>query len=234
MFQKYYKIVFLPGLGADHRFFKYLLKKLPGSVCITWITPEPNEHLEHYAERLSQHLENTKETIIVCGVSFGGMIAPYFAKHIKSQICIIISTVKYRKQFPRRYYPLFLLSKIPFLLYMIIYITHIFLRILLSVSAIRGKINAEIIRQFISIKPILLTRLIKMMFKWGYCKKLPEENFDFPIIHVHGEQDLIIPVSLVSPDICIKNGGHCLPLSHHQIIYDILTKEYRNICPEIF
>jgi pimeloyl-ACP methyl ester carboxylesterase len=228
MFQNHYKIIFLPGLGADCRFFKYLLKKLPGSVCVTWTTPKPNESLEHYADRLSQQVENPQETIIVCGVSFGGMVAPYFAKRFKSKICVIISTVKYRKQFPMRYYLLFLLSKIPFLIQTVIYAVHVFLRVLLNVSLIRCKIKVEIIQQFISMKPVLLTCLVRMMFRWGYYKNFSEENYDFPIIHVHGERDLIIPVSLVTPDICIKNGGHCLPLSHHQIIYDILLCLSRN------
>jgi pimeloyl-ACP methyl ester carboxylesterase len=67
-------IVFLTGLGADHRLFKHQTAAFPDSVALDWIEPNPGEVLEDYAVRLADTLLELQKPIIVCGLSLGGMI----------------------------------------------------------------------------------------------------------------------------------------------------------------
>ena len=70
---------------------------------------EHPERLEEYAKRLVQTVTPSCRCIVV-GLSFGGMLAPYIAKEIQAERCILLSSVKSGKEFPRWYrlgYPLF-------------------------------------------------------------------------------------------------------------------------------
>jgi hypothetical protein len=47
-------LVFLPGVGADHRLFKYQMAAFRNSYAVDWIDPLPHESLEQYAVRLAE------------------------------------------------------------------------------------------------------------------------------------------------------------------------------------
>ncbi len=68
------KILLLTGMTPDPRIFERLLPLLPSAVVVDWIPPKSNESIASYAERLSRTIINDQPTI-VCGVSFGGIVA---------------------------------------------------------------------------------------------------------------------------------------------------------------
>ncbi|MDR2114868.1 MAG: alpha/beta hydrolase, partial [Planctomycetaceae bacterium] len=92
-------IVFIPGLGADHRLFKYQTEYFPNSIAIDWIDPVSNETLEEYAVRMATMIrlklpvETKNHDVVVCGLSLGGMIAPYIAHNLNAAGYILLCSI---------------------------------------------------------------------------------------------------------------------------------------------
>ncbi len=102
-------LVFLPGLGADHRLFQFQTAAFPNSLAVDWIDVLPKETLEEYAVRLAASIrgeldQRPPSSIVVCGLSLGGMIAPYVAEHLDAKGCILLCSIRRPEEFPRRYY----------------------------------------------------------------------------------------------------------------------------------
>jgi len=67
-------IYLIPGLGADERVFQKLLPLLQDEArLLQWLTPEPDESLPHYAERMAATIP-VQQTGLLVGVSFGGVV----------------------------------------------------------------------------------------------------------------------------------------------------------------
>lgn len=92
-------VYLLPGLGANAHafdklnFFGYERKG------IEWLKPKANEDLPKYAKRLAKQIEDPENSML-CGLSFGGIVAVELAKILPIEKTIIISSVKTRKEFP--------------------------------------------------------------------------------------------------------------------------------------
>lgn len=83
---------FISGLGANKRIFSKLkLNENINMIHIDWISPNKNESLASYAERLSKVIDLSQPFALV-GVSFGGMIAVEMAKLLNPATTIIISS----------------------------------------------------------------------------------------------------------------------------------------------
>jgi pimeloyl-ACP methyl ester carboxylesterase len=99
-------LVFLPGIGANHRLFKHQTAVFPNSYAADWIDPLPAESLEQYAERFAEMIRSELKKrppapVIVCGLSLGGMIAPYVARHLGAAGCVLLCSIRGPKEFPR-------------------------------------------------------------------------------------------------------------------------------------
>lgn len=94
------KIVYLlPGLGATVHAFDNLEFSGYERKGIKWLKPKDNEDLPAYAKRLSNQIEDPENSIL-CGLSFGGIVAVEITKILPVEKTIIISSVKTRKEFP--------------------------------------------------------------------------------------------------------------------------------------
>ncbi len=96
------KILLLTGMTPDPRIFERLLPLLPSAVVVDWIPPKSNESIASYAERLSRTIINDQPTI-VCGVSFGGIVACELASCLNAQACVLVSSVRSPKELPPWY-----------------------------------------------------------------------------------------------------------------------------------
>jgi pimeloyl-ACP methyl ester carboxylesterase len=76
------RLILLPGLGADARLLEPQLDAFPGSICPPWIPPLKGETLPAYAGRFAATLD-TKRPTILCGFSFGGMVALEIARVVE-------------------------------------------------------------------------------------------------------------------------------------------------------
>ncbi|MCA9147309.1 MAG: alpha/beta hydrolase [Planctomycetales bacterium] len=93
------RILLLTGMTPDNRIFDRLLPRLPNASIVPWITPQTNEPISQYCDRLAATIE-CDEPIIICGVSFGGLIARELAPKINAVCCVLISSVRDPRELP--------------------------------------------------------------------------------------------------------------------------------------
>ena len=72
--------------NTDRRIFERILPLLPTAVVVDWIRPLKYESIRDYAARLDQSIPRDESTI-VCGVSFGGIVARELASSMASIQC---------------------------------------------------------------------------------------------------------------------------------------------------
>lgn len=83
----------IPGLGADERVFQKLQPLLQGkSIVLQWFTPEPNETVGHYAQRMADAIPVDQNCWVV-GVSFGGTMALEICRLRPRARAILISSI---------------------------------------------------------------------------------------------------------------------------------------------
>ena len=228
-------LIFLPGIGADHRLFKYQTAVFPNSYAADWIDPLPNEILEHYAVRFAGIIRSELDKrpaapVVVCGLSLGGMIAPYVARELGASGCVLLASIRKLEQFPRRYYADWLVMRLCFPLRLArLFVAQLFARLFLCFPwLVRRFVEPHIIRAFVETPLFRFAGLARMMFDWAYRRRLPEDNeaviFDKPTLHIHGTNDWLLPIRLTNPDIRIKGAGHLPVLTHPEEINEMITR----------
>ncbi len=199
--------VFLPGLGADHRLFENQTAVFPNSCAIDWIDPLPKETLEEYAVRLAALIrveldQRPPSPVIVCGLSLGGMIAPYVARELNASGCILLCTIRKPEEFPRRYYLDWLLMRCcPSLRWFRLSVFQAGARfLLLCPCLLQCFLTSGVLRQFAEFPTHRLAGLSRMMFDWAYRHRSPEEitppDKKLPTLHIHGTRDPLLPIRL--------------------------------------
>ncbi|MDR1478532.1 MAG: alpha/beta hydrolase [Planctomycetaceae bacterium] len=235
-------IVFVPGLGADHRLFKYQTEYFSGSVAVDWIDPLAGERLEEYAVRMAAMIRSKLpvgvggEDVVICGLSLGGMIAPYIARNLNAAGYILLCSIRKPSQFPRRYYLDWLLMRCSVKLRVVrISFFRFFLKLFLLFPAFTKRfVNVDTLEQIVCMPVNRFAELSRMMFDWVYRKRkedeLCDDNLNMPSIHIHGNCDMLLPIKLTNPDVIIENGGHLLSITHpdqvNKIIQDFITENF--------
>jgi pimeloyl-ACP methyl ester carboxylesterase len=210
-----HKIHFISGLGADERVFQFL--DLPGyeRVYIQWLTPEKNEPLHDYANRLIKHYGLTDGAILI-GVSFGGIICQEIAKLISCKKVIIISSIKSKNEMD------WLLKLVRF--------TKIYRLVPSSFIKWSNKLTADYYFSVTSSEESKLLRKIisdtnRSFMKWAISQIMKWDNpvNSSEIIHIHGTNDRIFPLFNIKNYRPVKDGGHFMIVNRSKEISAILT-----------
>ncbi|HTN45943.1 MAG TPA: alpha/beta hydrolase [Flavipsychrobacter sp.] len=201
------------GLGADERIFQRLDFSDSPANFIQWIAPEPDEAIEHYAQRLLAQIKT--ENPVLIGLSFGGMMAVEVAKLIRTERIILISSAKTKAELP----PYFQAGS--FQLHHIIPAT--FFKSSNPISNWLFGADAPADKK-------LLKQILKdtdpIFLKWAMDKIASWKNHTVPnnIIHIHGTNDRILPIKYVRCDKTIQNGGHMMVWNRAEELNDLLRK----------
>lgn len=189
-------------------------------VYLEWIEPEPNEALESYAKRLTASIDTTRPFALV-GLSFGGMVAQVALRWLKPKHFILISSVTSYKHIPALYRATGILR-----LYGLV---------------TRGLVNAfrPVVDWFIGTKrnPEELAMLHKTvrqlsprLLRWslkqvtlGWKQNAPPQA----PFHIHGDNDRLLPVGKMKPDVLIKGGTHFMIVSHGKEIGKIVAQHLK-------
>ena len=228
-------LVFLPGIGADHRLFKHQTVAFPNSYAVDWIDPFPGESLEQYAVRLAEVIRTELEKrssapVIVCGLSLGGMMAPYVAQHLNAIGCVLLCSIRCPREFPRLGYPDWLFMRFCFPLRVArVFVLQLVARLFLLVPGLLRWIvpleEIKVMRQMTETPTRRFAGLARIMFDWAFRRR--EEAapvFSGPMLHIHGTRDLLLPIRLTNPDVRIQGGGHTLSITHPTEINELLER----------
>jgi len=212
---------FISGLGADKRIFSKLkLDEKINIIHIDWITPNKNESLVSYAQRLCSVIDLSQPFGLV-GVSFGGMIAVEIAKLLNPTTTIIISSTMLSAHLPALYRfagKLGLLKFIP--------------------AGLLKSSNKLTQNHYFGTRSnsekTLLSKIIKdtdpYFLKWAIGSILSWENKIKPknIYHIHGTDDKILYSKIAQPDFVIQNGTHFMVYQNAQEVSGIINRVILN------
>ena len=207
-------IYFISGLGADERVFRLL--NLPGYELhyIVWEQPEKNETLAEYTARLLPQIKS--EAPVIIAVSFGGIIAQEMARLIPIKKLVIISSLKNRNELP----PLYKFASA--------------IRLNRIIPALFFKRSTWITDIFFGVKGTSEKNLLKNILqstdtaflKWAIEQALhwKPDSTPFDITHIHGTNDMILPIKYIRPDYRIEGGGHLMVLNKAREVSAILRE----------
>ena len=192
----------VPGLAADIRIFEYI--RLPESRyqlhTIPWKLPVADESLAAYAKRMCAEVKH--ENSILIGVSFGGVMVQEMSAFLSVQKLIIVSSVKSHLELPARIkvakitkaykmVPTGLVSKIDD-----------WEKIAFGEFA---KKKAAMYQKYMSVNnKTYLDWAIENMVCWTRDEIIPG------IIHIHGDKDVVFPLSNIKDCIVLKGGTHAM------------------------
>ena len=202
MQQQVEHVYFVPGMAADVSIFEYI--KLPENdyktYAIPWKIPKQSEGIADYARRMCKEVKH--DNCVIIGVSFGGVVVQEMAKIKKFKKIIIISSVKSKYEFPKRMIlarrtkaykllPTTLISKIDN-----------WEKLAFGDLA---KKRASMYQKYLSIKDkSYLDWAIEKMVCWD--QETPPDN----LVHIHGDQDIVFPISNIKDCIRVPKGTHVM------------------------
>jgi pimeloyl-ACP methyl ester carboxylesterase len=210
-------VYFISGLGADRRAFQKIQISDSFRVHhIEWIEPIPKESLQSYVKRLLKQVDlNTPFSLV--GLSFGGIVAIEMAKISSPEKVIILSSFSRSIELPKKFKVVSALNLhriIPAPVYK--KPTKLLAWFFGAKSSSDRKLLYEI---FEDSSALFLKWAVDKLLKWQNSRK-PENLF-----HIHGENDQLLPLSCVNPDLRIPNAGHLMVITHASQISTVLERE---------
>jgi pimeloyl-ACP methyl ester carboxylesterase len=205
-----------PGIGVDGRLFSGLDLSGYNVKHIHWILPHKKEKLEDYALRLSSQIDRSRPFVLI-GVSFGGMICSALASHLHPERVFLISSSKCRAELPLR---VRILKIFPFYLW---FSDKAYVRaatLSRRMFGFKGKEDAKLFEEMLNTPPNgYFRRATDCVVRWS------TDTFESGIVHIHGTNDLVIPISSVKPDYIIQGGSHNMMMTKAAEISMIIRNE---------
>ena len=194
--------------------FERLLPRLQNVTVVPWLEPSMEESIPRYCERLAQTLDE-REPVIICGVSFGGIVAFELAKRLNTRACVLVSSIRHPRELPPWFLVFWFLSGswcAPFL------------------STI-GALAAAFPHRIRTNATARLTKLSGVSGRWhrwataAVLRWAPSPSRrSFPVVQIHGDRDATFPIRYLKPDVVIPGGDHVIPLTHDREIAAVLTE----------
>jgi pimeloyl-ACP methyl ester carboxylesterase len=200
------RVVFFSGMGGDSRMFQRI--SVPGFVMETpeHLEPRLGEGMAEFAARTAEH-HRLREDDVVAGMSFGGMLAAQVAAQRKLRGVILLGSCHQTRRLPRvyravefsgRFTPDFLIaikSWKPFV--------H-------GRFAPIGSADAALMAEMAAgYSTPMLRRFGRMIVEWPGVERIP-----CPKLSIHGDKDVILPLSCIDADVVIPDSGHAFTLTH--------------------
>lgn len=212
------EVYIFSGLGADERIFQNLDFSTNNVTHIKWIEPLKNELIEDYAFRITKQI-NEKHPVLL-GVSFGGIIATEVAKQINCAKIIIISSAKTKCEIP--FYFRWAVAINLHLLVPTNFLKHANF-ISYWLFGVKNQNEKDLLKNILAdTNDIFLKWALGKIGKWKNTFILNN------LVHIHGDNDKILPISFSKPNYQIKGGGHFMTLNKANEITEILKKENIN------
>jgi pimeloyl-ACP methyl ester carboxylesterase len=197
-------VYLMPGMGANPRIFEFIsLSERFDVNFLSWIPPQKNESLEHYAMRMCQRVKHQNPILI--GVSFGGVLVQEMARQIDCKKIIIISSVKSNQEMPKHIKLAQVTNAHRLLPTQWIKNLETFALFVFG-NGIQRRLDHY--KRYLSERdPEYLSWAIDRLVKWN--RNSPHKD----IIHIHGAQDSIFPVKNIQDPFIKTDGDHAIILN---------------------
>ena len=202
-------VYLMPGMAANPTIFEHI--KLPEDQFVIhwleWQLPtHPNETLKAYAERMAEQIVY-KDSVLL-GVSFGGILVQEMSKFLKLKKLFVVSSVCNKHELPNRM-KLMKITK----LYKVLP-TQLASNVDMLAKFAFGKTitkRIELYKKYLSVSDKrYLNWAIKEAVCWNRDKTLPG------VIHIHGDKDIVFPISHIKDCITVKGGSHIMIINKYK------------------
>jgi pimeloyl-ACP methyl ester carboxylesterase len=195
------KIFLIPGLGADCRIYKNIDLQGHEVVDISWITPDKNDTLASYAQKLIDYYQIEPDDIVI-GNSLGGMLAVEIAKKIVLKKVVLISSIKSINEAPW-YFDFFRTISVH--------------RMIPAKRLTMVEFLAEYTFGAMSESDqLLFADMLKntspVFMKWAIEAILHWDNQTIPnnVYHITGDKDKVFPYKKIQGATIVKGGTHVM------------------------
>ena len=197
-------VYLMPGMGANPRIFEFIsLSERYDVNFLSWIPPQKNESLKHYAMRMCQRVKHQNPILI--GVSFGGVLVQEMARQMDCKKIIIISSVKSNQEMPKHMKLAQVTNAHRLLPTQWIKNLETFALFVFGNGIQR---HLDHYKRYLSERdPEYLSWAIDRLVKWN--RNSPHKD----IIHIHGAQDSIFPVKNIQDPFIKTDGDHAIILN---------------------
>lgn len=208
-------IYFMPGLGVGPEIF-YKLNLSPKFELhyLEWKKPiYKEETLVNYAMRMADDI--THENPVLIGVSFGGILVQEMSKFIDTKKIIIISSVKSKNEFPKKFK--FAFATNLYKLFPTNIITN-FDKYSKFFIGKKLKKKADNYKRYLKVKD-------KDYLEWSIHNVLNwhQENPTKNILHIHGTKDKVFPIKYIHNCEQIIDGDHAMIMTKAKKISEIIN-----------
>jgi len=217
------RLILVPGMGVDERVFGPQRAAFPSLEVPSWIKPEKNESMGHYAERLVASLPRSSAPTVVGGLSIGGMMALEMARHLNAKSVVLIGSCDH----PSATLPLLRMGE----------------PIGQVAPDVVMRLGKRVATLFVGRGgvPVVHRRLVQQMLKemsiefirWcGFAITHWQGVADpgVPVRHIHGTRDWVIPISRLRrpPTKIVQGGAHVLNMSHEREVNEFVRDVMEN------
>ena len=213
------KIYQISGLGANGNAFRNLkLNHEFEQVYVPWLTPEKNETLAHYSERMLNQINPTEEFLLM-GLSFGGIIVQEMNRFINPKHTFLISTVKNRTEIPKLFRFSSYVNAHKIIPMSFLTSDHIFSYMMMRKLYYTKKQDS--IDDIFEFKDEEYLRWsIHKIVNWKHSKAYKEEH----LTHIHGDSDIVFPISNIKDCEVIKGGTHIMVMQKPKAVSEAINK----------
>lgn len=201
-------VYLMPGMAANPAIFEHI--KLPKDEFTThtlsWVLPEDNESLSDYAKRMACHIKHQNPVLL--GVSFGGVLVQEMAKHVTLAKLIIVSSVKSKKELPRRMKlsrKLKLYKAIP-------------ARLIEDIDTLAKYAFGATVKDRVALYQKYLAMNDRRYLRWAVKEMVCwDQEEPIPgIVHIHGDQDRIFPIKYIDTPLIVPEGTHIMVITKYR------------------
>lgn len=203
------RLILYSGLGVDERLIGPQRDIVSADVEVPrWIDPLPDDTLASYARRMAARLTIDDRPLFVGGVSFGGMIAQEVSRHVPAAGLVLIATCLSNRGLPLPYRWACSIAR-HFPLWSINLAKPVIPRVRILMGITRDQHVEWFANMIADTDAAFLRWCLGAIADWEGAGA-----HGLPVVHVHGDHDLVVPAAWGHPTHLIPHAGHVCNVTH--------------------